>query len=126
MKHIDFLIKVLTSDRKHYWIGERRMDYGRGEQSSEIVMFNIDEKFTLGKDRKDIKLTDLEEIGRHQVNNIFITTPYAPFQVGISLDEFYNGFPIESNIHEFMINALNLKSKNLYDYQEMAKEKLLA
>lgn len=122
MKHIDFLKEILMSEWE-YWVVARMQyvnEYGKMKRiDDDILIIAIPYNVRRGLAYENIMLTDLEKLSRVELNNIFITRNFPPFQQGVTMYDIYVGYPIKKNIHEFMVNALSLKTKNIYDYKAL-------
>lgn len=124
MENIDFLKKILTSGCE-YWIAARRESvnmYGRLERSSDSIWFiaiPIEENIYLSKTEDEILVKDIERLRSLYVHNIAISKDYPPFQHGISLYNFYDGYPVKENHKEILKKALELGSNDIYDYRKL-------
>lgn len=123
--HIDFLKQVLMSNAE-YWIVAKKdwvREYGGDRRLPDQIMFiSIPQNIRRGLMPDEILLNDIEKLHRSEiVCNIFINSDYPPFQFGQTLSNVYMGYPVTSNIKQFVIDALQLKSDSIYDYAELLK-----
>lgn len=126
MDNIDFLKQILTTGCE-YWIAAKKeyTDYHywrRGPDSIWFIAVPIEENLHVPKKEDEILLKDIERLRNLSVHNIAISENYAPFQHGQTLYSFHTGLPIRENIKEVMLKALQLGSKNIYDYAALIKE----
>jgi hypothetical protein len=128
MNNLDFLKKILMSDT-HYWIVARQehySEYGSYKRGADSIWFvSIDYNIQLNKKYEEITLADIEKLQSSHVSNIALSEDYPPFQVGISMYNIYKGFPIPEvkGIKQVMMDAVNLKSKDFYEYESVIKKK---
>ncbi len=127
MDNLDFLKQVLMSDT-HYWIVARKEytnHFSRSTAPDSLWFIAIDYNIVLNKKYEDISLADIEKLNESQVANIALTENYPPFQLGISMSRMYKGWPVTeaTNIKQVMIDAINLGSKDFYDYKELTEQK---
>lgn len=124
MDNIRFLKEVLMSEEE-YWIVARKnyaSQYGEMKQTSDdVLIITIPYEIRRGLAPENILLSDAEKLQSIELPNIFVSNEYPPFQRGITMYNIYNGYPIKDNIKEFMMKALALGSKDLYDYAELLK-----
>ena len=107
-----------------YWIVARKTEYReyfetkRGED--QIVFIAIPKEIKRGLKYEEITLQEVEKLHSAYIEqNIFINTDYPPFQQYITFRDMYKGYPVEHNIKEFMLKALELKSNELYGYKAL-------
>ena len=98
MDNLHFLTEILMSDAE-YWVA-LKVD----EWSDEIL------------------LTDLEVLRSSEPSNISLSHSYSPFQLGLSMYNFTQGYPIKTDVRQFLIDALALQSNDIYDYQSLIKQ----
>ena len=127
MKNLDLLKQVLTSTAE-YWIVakmcESREYMKMKRDTDQILLILIPTDIRRGLKYEEITLSDLEKLNNSYVNqNIFINTDYPPFQQWISFSSLYSGCPVECDVKQFMIDAIALKSDELYDYKSLIKVK---
>lgn len=121
--NIDFLKQLMTSDC-YYWLvaKECHASSGRGLEriADDILLVGIPYENRPYK-LEDIRLLDLEKFQKMEIPaNIFISEPFPPFQTGQTLYRVYSGMPLNDiDITSFMIEALQLKSKSLWDYKPL-------
>jgi hypothetical protein len=124
MHNIDFLKQILTSGCE-YWIAAKKESanvYGRMERQPDsiwIIAIPMEENMHMPKKEDEILLKDIERLRNAQVHNIAISEDYPPFQHGQTLYNFYRGYPIKGDIKSVMIQALQLGSNNIYDYEKL-------
>ena len=125
MKNIDFLVQILASDYS-YWVVARKNIcnyYGRDKRGDdEILIISIPQGINRYSSKEQIMFTDLEKLYRAELDNIFITGNYPPFQWYVTMRDIYFGYPIKSNVKQFMVDALNLKSNNIFEYKELLEK----
>lgn len=126
MDNLDFLKQILMSNT-HYWIVAQQ-NYasinGRYERTEDSIWFiSIDYNIQLNKKYEEITLSDIEKLNRSDVQNISLSEDYPPFQIGISMRRIYKGWPIpeEKSIKQVMVEAVNLKSKDFWDYKSLTE-----
>lgn len=124
MDNIDFLTKILVNGENEYWVVAKKdyvNQYGSIKRlPDQIIMLCIPHNIQRGLSREEIKLVDLERLKNVSIDcNVFLNTEYSPFQLGQTFYEIYNGFPITCKPKDFLIEALALKSDNIYDYQDL-------
>jgi hypothetical protein len=116
----DFLSKILQGNYS-YWVVLKRVPHYLDHNNNESIWF-----FGLGSDISisipydEIKLKDIERLGRAKLTNIPLFPYYPPFQEGITLSDAIDGFPVhEGNICDFLARAIQLKSKELHHYHAL-------
>lgn len=117
MRNIEFLTEILTT-RHDYWIASRK-EYNK---SCSVWMIVIPNNIRRELKKEEILLTDLEALQKLYVMNICISEPYAPFQYGISMYNFYRGYPVIKDVKDTLKKALELGSKDIFQYKEMCLE----
>ena len=107
-----------------YWIVAKKTEYReyfetkRGKD--QIVLIAIPKDIKRGLKYEEITLQEVEKLHSAYIDqNIFINTDNPPFQQHITFSDMYKGYPIEHNIKEFMLKALDLKSNELYEYKAL-------
>jgi hypothetical protein len=87
----------------------------------DVLFIAIPDNISLNIPRADIRLIDLEALSKCQLNNIFLSAAFPPFQYGISMSGVYKGFPLKDglSIRDFLTKALAIKSHKLSDYQQL-------
>lgn len=128
MDNLHFLKQVLCS-QSCYWIAARRETinmYGTPErQPDSIWIICIPPNIQLGFKEEEILLKDVEQLSITYVQNIAISDNYPPFQNGITMHDFYFGYPITENHKEVVIKALLLGAdKKIWDYKELVEPKI--
>lgn len=124
MENIDFLKKILTSGCE-YWIAAQKeyKNYREFERAPDTIWFiclPYDLQIDINQSNDTILLKDLEKLQRTTVINIPISEDVPPFQAGVSLHNFYKGYPIKGeHAQEILKKALYLKSTNIYDYETL-------
>lgn len=126
MDNLNFLKKLITTDND-YWIVAMKNEDGRGERYKDSIMFiSLPYGRKIYSNEKEILLSDIEELRRSCVNNIFLNESYPPFQIGQDLYNVYIGFPVEfdgRDAKQVLIEALNVNSTSIADYREIAEGK---
>lgn len=128
MENLSFLKKILMSPYSdEYWIVARRnTGYSlltRGEiYPDSIILTAIPQNITREVKETEILLCEIEKLRNSEMMNIFINEPYAPFQYGQTFSQVYDGYPIKTNVKEFMLKAIALNSNNLWDYRHLVSE----
>lgn len=113
MKNIDFLKDVLMSDAE-YWIVK---------SGKYIMLIAIPNSIPRNLKYEEITLQELEKINRLYCDyNIIINNDTPPFQQFMSFCNITVGFPINKGIKKFMLDALALKSDNIYEYKNLIVE----
>lgn len=126
MRNLDFLVELLVSDYE-YWVVSKRNESPKSDHFKDSIMLiviplNIDR----GLKRDEIKLSDLERLLHATIHgNIFLNEDYPPFQYGQSFYNIHMGFPVTSEIYQFMIDALALKSDDIFEYKKLIKTCLI-
>ena len=105
-----------------YWCALKHDEYTHNRVEREIWLIAIPRSIRRGIKKEEILLTDLEKLRSVNVSNIALSQNYPPFQFGISMYNFMEGFPVNKNIKKFMIDALALNSKDLWDYKQLLEE----
>jgi hypothetical protein len=123
MKNVNFLKEVLMSDAE-YWIVEKRVEVinsGRTDRVDvDIIFIAIPRNIERNLKYEEITLQELEKLENSLCEqNIFMTNDFTPFQIGVRFYNLYSGYPITKNINKFLIDALNLKSENIWDYKKL-------
>lgn len=73
----------------------------------------------------EILLCDIEKLRDSIMLTIHINEPYSPFQTGQTFYNVYAGFPVKTNVKNFMIKAIELNSNDIYDYKQLTEPELL-
>ena len=125
MDNIDFLKEVLMSVSE-YWIVSKEneaTEYGEFKRiDDDIILISIPQNIRRGLKYEEITLQEIENLRDSYCDqNIFFTNDYPPFQTGQTFYHIYKGYPVEKDIKQFVINALPLKSCDLFDYKELIK-----
>lgn len=121
-----FLTKILADDSE-YWVVAKpnttRQYFETKRTENDIALISLTDikrPMQLG----ELTINQLEPIlSKDILTNLFLTS-YSPFQWGINLKSFDDGFPLDSktDIRKFTIEALKLESRNLSDYKKLAEE----
>jgi hypothetical protein len=124
--NIDFLKQVLMSEDTYWIVAEENWTrcYGEMKRTNDhIMLIAIPYNIRRGLKHEEILLTDLEQLQRAEITcNISINVDYPPFQSGFSLRDVYEGYPITSEIKQFLVDALALKSDSIYDYKNLIEQ----
>lgn len=121
--NINFIKEVLMSKSEYWVVARKRNDY---DQIDQIILIVIPKGIKRGLKYEEITLQDVEKLhGSYIEQNVFINTDYPPFQQYISFSDMYKGYPINSNIKEFMIKALELESDDIYQYKALIEQPCL-
>lgn len=123
--NINFIKEVLMS-KAEYWIVAKETSYREGfttkRGTDHILFIAIPKGIRRGLTHEEITLQDVEKLNNSYVDqNIFINTDYPPFQDFTSFKEIYRGYPVEHDIKNFVIKALELKSDDIYKYKDLIK-----
>jgi len=121
MDNINFLTEILTSEHE-YWITCKEDTWADGKVERSVWFIAIPQQIKRNIKKEEVLLNDLEKLRSIDVPNIPISQNYPPFQLGMSMYSFKRGFPITNNIQQFLIDALALKSKELWDYKKLLEE----
>ena len=105
-----------------YWVALKVDEWSSGKHNKSVWLININPKIRRGLKKEEILLTDLEALRSSEPSNISLSDSYAPFQLGISMYNFTQGYPLTIDVRQFLIDALALQSKNIYDYQSLIKQ----
>lgn len=116
--NIDFLKKILTTDAQ-YWIAARKENIS--EHSVWIICVPVD-KFPTGQSINDLLLRDIEALATCEVQNICLSDRFAPFQMGLTMNSFFDGYPIGEDVKDFVVKCLNHTGKRLWDYKALWDE----
>lgn len=121
----EFFKKVMTS-HDGYWVVSKKKEgreYGDWVRKNDTIVFiAIPEKWKRGLKPNEILLIDVENYQREFIDcNIYLNEAYPPFQQGQSLSDVTDGFPVktELGINEFIAQAIQLESDNLFDYKKL-------
>lgn len=122
--NINILTEILTSTDEYYIGAIRGITTNiTNEKYDDEVIFFSPPQVKRGLDRKDITLRDLEELDNAPIiTNIWLSHKYPPFQNGLSLSDIFQLHCISSNIHDFLKEAFNLKSSDIWEYQQIDKK----
>lgn len=125
--NIDFIKKVLMSTAE-YWIVAKARRYSEGltikRDTDDIMLIAIPKDIKRGLRYEEITLQEVEKLSCSYVEqNISINSDYSPFQNFIQFNGIYSGYPVEYNVKEFMIKALQLKSNDIHDYKDLIETK---
>lgn len=109
-----------------YWILSKR-NPGNSTSSDfpdDVVLAVVSSGVAYKTNYLDLTIREVEEIkNKDLAGNIFLTSGYAPFQTGQRLSDFYDGFPLKDvNILDYMVKALELDSRDIYQYVELMEE----
>jgi hypothetical protein len=125
MKNINFLKEILMSDCE-YWIVAKKNIYRNKlkweEGEDDIIFISIPHTIKRPKKYEEITLKDIDELNIVEIDNIYLTSNYSPFQVNFTLYNVYDGFPIENYNSDILIKILEileLESRNLFDYKKV-------
>lgn len=127
MDNISFLTEILTTEHEYWVVAKKSMAamMGRYErQKDQILFIGIPPKIDRMVNKKEIKLTQLEDLRRSEIfGNIYLSENYTPFQWGQDFYNIYKGYPIPNNIvNDFLRKAMDLKSNDLYEYKKIIDE----
>ncbi len=127
MIDVKMIQQVLVSDAM-YWIAARETrysKYGTMERGDDqIVLIAIPDDIPRGMQYEEILLKDVERAGDVPIEkNIFINNDYPPFQLGLSLKDFYLMFPITCDVKAFLDKAFELKTNDIWDYKGIICDK---
>ena len=124
MDNIRFLTEILMSDEE-YWCAMKQDEWAGGKIERSVWFISVT-GFNRSMKRDDIKLCDLENLRSLNVDNIPLSQNYPPFQIGISMYNFIQGFPVKGkDARKFVIDAMSLDSKDIHAYKELLpKEEL--
>jgi hypothetical protein len=119
------IIKQVLMSEDEYWVFAIKTtsnNYGRFERGEDQVIFAaLPPDVERGLKYEDITLKHIEMFDRLRLDlNIFLGQPYAPFQRGITFHDVYKGFPVK-NSRVFIIAALQMESKDYYEYKKLAE-----
>ena len=121
MDNLRFLTEILMSDAE-YWVALKVDEWSSGKHDKSVWLISINPKIRRGLKKDEILLTDLEALRSSEPSNISLSNSYAPFQLGISMYNFTQGYPITTDVRQFLIDALALQSQDIYDYQSLIKQ----
>lgn len=128
MDNIDFLSEILTSSEE-YWCVAKKIEYRAFAEDKrgpdEIFFIAIPLGTRRGIDKKDILLSDLENLRRCEVSNIPLSKSYAPFQQGITMWNMYRGFSVGGDPRKFLKAALEIESNNIDDYTKLLEPEMV-
>lgn len=128
MHNLPFLEKILASTAE-YWVVAKEnhyREYGESKRGSDdIILIGISSEVAVRPTKiDDLIIGDVRKIGNYPLKkNIYLTGNYGPFQYGLVLSSFYDGFPIEDGVpvKEFIIKALQLESNDWLEYKKLAE-----
>lgn len=116
---IDFLKKVMMSDSEYWVLKKEGIENHLTKEINEGGVFFV----AILKETKkydEIMLKDLELLANTEIiTNVCLSKNYPPFQLYQFVKDFYDGFEIKENINQFFKEAINLKSKDYYDYYNL-------
>jgi len=121
MDNLHFLTEILMSDAE-YWVALKVDEWSSGKHDKSVWLISINPKIRRGLKKDEILLTDLEALRSSEPSNISLSHSYAPFQLGLSMYDFTQGYPIKTDVRQFLIDALALQSKDIYEYQSLIKQ----
>jgi hypothetical protein len=124
--HYDFLNKMLQANETYWCVAKMNLvnRLGRNERlDDQIALIAIPYGTNMGIPANDVTFRQIEDLGRAKVDNVFLSEDYPPFQIGITMYDVYDGFPIEGKYaKEFLKQALTLKTtQGIYGYKELYK-----
>jgi hypothetical protein len=124
MDNISFLKEILTSSSQYWVAAKKEKIYSFGEYKTvgdSVWIICIPHNISLFQNENEILLKDIEALASCEVHNIALSEPFAPFQHGVTLLNFYKGFPLEKvvDIKKFMIQALECRSDDIYAYEKI-------
>ncbi|MFT6841372.1 MAG: hypothetical protein ACJASR_000132 [Psychroserpens sp.] len=121
--NIEILTEILTST-DDYYIGTKRgitTNMTQEKYKDEVIFFSPPQ-VKRGLARNDITLRDLEELENAPIlTNIWLSNKYPPFQHGFSLSDISQLHCINSSSHDFLREASNLKSSDIWEYEQIDK-----
>lgn len=121
----NFLSEILQADQKYWVVAKKNVDHthiGRGKRDPDsILLIGIPNRIKLGLERDKITLVALEELEGIHLNNIYLNEYYPPFQYNVTLHDAYRGFPLYVSPKEFLKEAIRLDSKDIGEYEKIAK-----
>jgi len=123
--NVDILEKILTNKHQYWLIKKENKSVGINTQNFKpsIIMVIIPQKIKQELKRNEIKLIDLERLERIYLDgNVFLNKDYAPFQIGQSLTDVVEVYPINCNQKEFLKQALILESDDMLEYKKIIDE----
>jgi hypothetical protein len=97
-------------------------EWASGKHDKSVWLISINPRIRRGLKKDEILLTDLEALRSSEPSNISLSNSYAPFQLGISMCNFTQGYPVTHDVRQFLIDALALQSNDIYDYQPLIKQ----
>lgn len=117
------IIKQILMSSDDYWVLAKKSYITRcftsEREEDDIIFVAIPHNIERGIPYEEITLKQVEQIDRLYLDfNIFLNSPYAPFQSGISFHGIYKGFPVTGNIRAFINEAISTK-KDYYQLKEM-------
>jgi len=121
MDNIRFLTEILMSTEE-YWVAVKEDQWASGKSDRSVWLISINPRIRRGLKKDEILLTDLEALRSSEPSNISLSNSYAPFQLGISMYNFTQGYPVTSDVRQFLIDALAIQSNDIYDYQALIKQ----
>ncbi len=125
MTNYDLYSQILESDAEYWCVAKEvsnRSNFRDERESDEILFISLPHEIKTGQPKNEIKFTEVEAIRHMNINySVHLSGTYTPFQVGQTFYSIYNGFPVKSNIREFFEEAMKLKSKSLWDYEQLYK-----
>lgn len=112
------LEKILTSNYE-YWVLKK--EYGDGS-TPPIIFCAIPLEVPRGLKRENIRLIDLEQLYRIDIENVFLNKNISPFQIRVNLSSVTEAYPVTCNSKEFLKRALQLESNDIRDYVKLINE----
>lgn len=124
--YTDFLREIFISTNE-YWIVAKKTTYRdcfeTRQGNDQILFISIPQGLRRGIKYDEITLAEMELLSNANIDNIYLSEDYPPFQLYTTLREVYNGYPVTCNVKPFLINALQLNSNELYNYYKLMQLK---
>jgi len=126
MNNLDVIKQILMSN-VDYWIIAKKnyiRRYGTNEQlKDQIIFISFPQTIKRGLTYDEITLKHIEQFDRLYIDcNIFLNEPYAPFQLNTSFYDVWKAVPIEFDPKTFLVEALNKKDGDIFEYEKLYNE----
>lgn len=127
MENINLLKRILLNKDDWYWCFAMKHEYREHCQTKRgddyIVVSCLPEGTPKGLKKNEILLTHLEALQTATVPVLYLCKSYPPFQIGQTMYNIWDGFPIKINsIHEFIRKGIELESTDIFDYNSLYKK----
>lgn len=116
--NVDLLAQILTTEHE-YWIFQQSSKGSMGDVFTEIFFGSIPPDIERFEKRGQITLAEIDKLSRAHIVNVFLSSPFAPFQNCVSLTDVVMGFPVTGDKREFLKKAMEFQSKDIFEYKKL-------